>query len=67
MLPNMAADVLIADKVFDADHRVFQQLAATGKSAIIPPRRSRLTPRDFDQELSKARHLIENFVTAQVA
>lgn len=35
--------------------------AAAGKSAVIPPRRSRLTPRDFDQDLYKARHLVENF------
>jgi transposase len=50
LLPQMAADVLIADKAFDADDRVIQPLAAAGKSAVIPPRRSRLTPRDFDQE-----------------
>ena len=57
----MAAEVLIADKAFDADHRVFQPLAAAGKSAVIPPRRNRSAPHDFDRELYKARHLIENF------
>jgi transposase len=36
-------------------------LAAAGKSAVIPPRPNRLTPRDFDRELYKERHLIENF------
>ena len=36
-------------------------LAAAGKSAVIPPRPNRLTPRDFDHELYKERHLIENF------
>jgi len=61
LLPHMAADLLIADKAFDADHRVFQPLAAAGKSAVIPPRRTRTTPREFDRELYKARHLIENF------
>ncbi len=57
----MAADLLIADKAFDADQRVIQPLAAAGKSAVIPPRKSRITPRDFDRERYKARHLIENF------
>ena len=61
LLPQMAADVLIADKAFDADDRALRPLAAVGKSAVIPPRRTRLTPRGFDQDLYKARHLIENF------
>jgi transposase len=61
LLPQMAADLLIADKAFDADERVIEPLAAAGKSAVIPPRRHRTAPREFDQELYKARHLIENF------
>ncbi len=28
---------------------------------MIPPRSQRRTPRKYDQELYKARHLIENF------
>ena len=59
LLPQIAADVLIADKAFDADDRVIRPLAAAGKSAVIPPRRSRLTPRAFDQDLYKAHHLVE--------
>ena len=61
LLPQMAADVLIADKAFDADQRVIRPLASAGKSAVIPPKRNRTTPRPFDQELYKARPLIENF------
>jgi transposase len=61
LLPHMAADVLIADKAFDADKRVREPLAADGKTAVIPPMAHRRTPPDFDRELYKARHLIENF------
>jgi transposase len=61
LLPQIAADVLIADKAFDADERVIRPLQSTGKSAVIPPRQNRTAPRPFDQELYKARHLIENF------
>ena len=57
----MAADLLIADRAFDADKRVLEPLAAAGKSAVIPPRPNRVAPREFDRELYKARHLIENF------
>ena len=57
----MQADMLIADKAFDADQRVIEPLAAAGKKAVIPPKANRCTPRDFDRDIYKARHLIENF------
>ena len=57
----MTANLLIADRAFDADRRVLDRLAAAGKSAVIPPRPNRVTPREFDRELYKERHLIENF------
>ena len=53
--------MLIADKAFDADARVLEPLAAAGKTAVIPPRANRRSPREFDRELYKVRHLIENF------
>lgn len=61
LLPQMTADLLIADRAFDADARVLEPLSAAGKSAVIPPRPNRLEPRQFDRELYKERHLIENF------
>ncbi len=61
LLPAMAADTLIADKAFDADERVLAPLAAAGKSAVIPPKANRRVARDYDRDLYKARHLIENF------
>jgi transposase len=61
LLPAMEADLLIADKAFDADGRVLAPLAAVGKRAVIPPKMRRRLPRDFDRHLYKARHLIENF------
>jgi transposase len=61
LLPEMEADTLIADKAFDADARVLEPLASAGKTAVIPPRTNRSSPRDYDRELYAARHLIENF------
>ena len=61
LLPTMEADTLLGDKAFDADERVLAPLAAAGKTAVIPPRANRKRPRDFDKELYKARHLVENF------
>jgi transposase len=61
LLPSMQADTLIADKAFDVNERVLEPLAAAGKTAVIPPRAHRTVPREFDQYLYEARHLIENF------
>jgi transposase len=61
LLPGMAAETLIADKAFDADERVLEPLAAAGKTAVIPPKANRLVKRDYDRDLYKTRHLIENF------
>ena len=61
LLPSMQADTLIADKAFDADERVIAPLTAAGKTSVIPSRAKRRRPRDYDRDLYKARHLIENF------
>jgi transposase len=61
LLPEMQAETLIADKAFDADKRVLAPLAAAGKEAVIPPKANRREPREFDRDIYKARHLIENF------
>lgn len=61
LLPHMAADTLLTDKAFDADERVIERLRAAGKSAVIPPKSNRKIQRDYDKEVYKASHLIENF------
>ena len=61
LLPDMAAEVLLADKAFDADERVIEPLLARGKSFVIPPKSNRKNPRAYDKEMYKLRHLIENF------
>lgn len=60
-LPVMRADMLLADKAFDADQRVIQPLLAAGKTPVIPPKANRNVHRDYDKDLYEARHLIENF------
>lgn len=55
------ADIVLADKGYDADERVIERLESLGKTAVIPPKRNRTSPRDYDRNLYKARHLIENF------
>jgi transposase len=61
LLPGMAADLLIADKAFDANERVITLLADKNKAVVIPPKANRKIARTYDRDLYKARHLIENF------
>jgi transposase len=60
-LPQMQANVLLADKAFDADKRVIEPLLSVGKTPVIPSMPGRKTPRPYDRALFAARHLIENF------
>jgi transposase len=61
LLPELAADALIADEAFDAGERVLRPLEQAGKTAVIPPEANRKDPRPYDKDLYKARHLVENF------
>lgn len=61
LLPDVIAETVLADKGYDADERVIEPLQAQGKTAVIPPRRNRKHLREYDRDLYKARHLIENF------
>lgn len=61
LLPDLQAETLIADKAYDAHERVLRPLETAGKRHVIPPRANRTIRRDYDRDLYKARHLIENF------
>lgn len=61
LLPEMNADALLADRAYDAEKRVINLLEARGVTPVIPSKRNRRIPREYDKDLYKARHLIENF------
>ena len=61
MLDKLNAGALLADKAYDAEERVLQRLKLKQCEAVIPPKSNRKIQREYDQELYKARHLIENF------
>ena len=62
LLNDLAADLLIADKAYDADDRVIKRLEQQGKTAVIPPKRNRTNPREYDKYLYQARHLTLEFL-----
>jgi len=61
LIDEIEANILLADKGYDADKRVIDRLDAAEIEPVIPPKSNRKEPRDYDRELYKARHLIENF------
>lgn len=61
LLPGLEAGAVLADKAYDADERVLAVLEAAEITAVIPPKRNRIVLREYDKNLYRARHLIENF------
>jgi len=61
LIPTLEANILLADKAYDAAERVIDVLQNAGKKSVIPSKSCRLEPREYDRKLYKARHLIENF------
>jgi transposase len=55
LLPDMQANVLLADRAFDADERVIKPLLAAGKKVVIPSKANRKAPRKLDRHLYAAR------------
>ncbi len=60
LLGDIAAPAVIADRGDDAEARVLTPLRQAGKTAAIPPRRTRTEQREYDRHLYQARHLVEN-------
>lgn len=61
LLAETPAVSVIADHAYDAGARVVEPLQRAGKGIVIPSNPTRKVLREYDDELYKARHLIENF------
>jgi len=59
LIEGLDAQYLLADKGYDSDALV-AQAEARGMTAVIPPRRNRTQPREYDRDLYRLRHLVEN-------
>jgi len=60
MLEEATSTTVIADKGYDSNALV-EQIESQGSRAVIPPRRNRLEPREYDRDIFKSRFLVEHF------
>jgi len=60
LIRDVPFGALLADKAFDADW-LLQNLDAHGATAVIPPKANRKLQRNYDVDVYKWRHLVENY------
>ena len=59
LIEGIEAEALLADRAFDVD-AIIEQAVSRGMQVVIPPKKNRVKQREYDRELYKLRHLIEN-------
>jgi transposase len=60
LLADHEPDVVIGDKGYDGNAFV-EAIEARGAEAVIPPKKNRLEPREYDRHTYKERNLVERF------
>ena len=53
------AKILLVDKGYDTD-AILERALLQGMKPVIPPKRNRKIQREYDQDLYKLRHFVEN-------
>ncbi len=59
LIDGLLADALLADKAYDTN-AIIEKAMEQGMQIVIPPKKNRIEQREYDEELYKLRHLIEN-------
>src|SRR5271154_5918037 len=59
LIEGISAEYLLADRGYDSD-AIVEQAKKQGMEPVIPPRKNRKLLREYDKELYKLRHLVEN-------
>ena len=59
LIEGIDAGFLFADKAYDTDE-IINNAAEQGVCIVIPPKKNRKHQREFDNNLYKLRHLVEN-------
>ena len=59
LIEGLSAQYLLADRGYDSQ-AIVEQATKQGMSVVIPSRKNRRVPRDYDAALYRYRHLVEN-------
>lgn len=59
LIEGIDAEYLFADKAYDTD-AILELAKIQGSIPVIPPKSNRKVLREYDKELYKLRHLVEN-------
>jgi transposase len=59
LIEGISAENLLADKAYDTDE-IIQKVETLGAKVVIPPKRNRKIQREYDKDIYKLRHLVEN-------
>lgn len=60
LIDGLDCDAVIADKAYDAE-RIHKKIEAQHAAIVIPPKKNRRQPRQYDKDLYKERNRIERF------
>ena len=59
MIEGLSADYFFADRGYDSN-AILEQAKNQGMTPVVPPKKNRIEQREYDEELYKLRHLVEN-------
>ena len=59
LIEGITAEYLLGDRGYDSD-AIVKQAEKQGMKAVIPPRKNRKIQREYDKDIYKLRHLVEN-------
>ena len=59
LIEGLTAEYLLADKGYDTND-IISQAIAQGMQPVIPPKKNRTVVREYDKDLYRLRHLVEN-------
>ena len=59
LIEGLTAEYLLADRGYDSN-AIIDQAIDQGMRVVIPPKKNRKIQREYDKDLYKVRHLVEN-------
>jgi transposase len=59
LIQGIDAKALLADRGYDVN-KIIEKAQSMGMEVVIPPKKNRIEQRDYDKDLYKNRHLVEN-------